>query len=199
MIAVVRATYHNRDSNMVLTESRVELIEERPGPPDMLASRLAVLRIIAQERAREGLGQAILAVDISRSPETWIMLHKRVPINLFCVVTTGGRVTSSNPYWVIGRLNLLSYLAASVAQGLVKVAAPPVETVTVWGIGRIREALAAARVPPPPSDTDSFLTETTTMDDAGLVIASAVWWAKYCPGVEVSLDDRPIRFAAQEA
>jgi hypothetical protein len=37
------------------------------------------------------------------------------------------------------------------------------------------------------------------MDDAGLVIASAVWWAKFSPGVEVTLEDRPVRFAAQEA
>jgi hypothetical protein len=157
------------------------------------------MRIIAQERAREGLGQAILAVDVSRSPEAWIMIHKRVPISMFQVTTTGSRATTSNPYHLFGRLNLLSYLAASVAQSLVKVAAPPVETATVWGIGRIREALAAARVAPPPSDADSFLTETSTLDDAALVIASATWWAKFAPSVEVVLDERPIRFAAQEA
>jgi hypothetical protein len=199
VLTVARCTYANRDGNMVLIETRVELLEELPGPPDVLAARLAVLRPVAQERAREALGQAVIAVDVSRSPEWWISLHKRVPVHVFSVVTTGARVTASNPYWLFGRLNLLSYLAASVAQGLVKVAAPPVETATVWGIGRIREALAAARVAPPPSDTDSFLTETTTMDDAGLVIASAVWWAKFSPGVEVTLEDRPVRFAAQEA
>jgi hypothetical protein len=175
------------------------MLEELPGPPDVLAARLAVLRPVAQERAREALGQAVIAVDVSRSPEWWISLHKRVPVHVFSVVTTGARVTASNPYWLFGRLNLLSYLAASVAQGLVKVAAPPVETATVWGIGRIREALAAARVAPPPSDTDSFLVETSTLDDAALVIASAVWWSRFSPGVEVTLEDRPVRFAAQEA
>jgi hypothetical protein len=143
VLTVARCTYANRDGNMVLIETRVELLEELPGPPDVLAARLAVLRPVAQERAREALGQAVIAVDVSRSPEWWISLHKRVPVHVFSVVTTGARVTASNPYWLFGRLNLLSYLAASVAQGLVKVAAPPVETATVWGIGRIRPGGAA--------------------------------------------------------
>jgi hypothetical protein len=198
VVVVARCEYANRDGRMVLVENRVELVEELPGPPDVLAARLAVLRPVAVRRAEEGLGRATIAVDVSRSPEWWIALHARVPINLFQVTTTGGRATSSTPYWLIGRLNLLSFLAASVAQGLVRVAAPPAETPTVWGVGRIREALAAARVPPPATDVDSFLTETTTLDDAALCIAGTVWWSRYAPEAEVRLEDRPVRFAAQE-
>jgi hypothetical protein len=76
VLAVARATYANRDGAMVLVETRVEMLEELPGPPDVLASRLATLRPVAQERARDGLGQAVIAVDVSRSPEWWLILHR---------------------------------------------------------------------------------------------------------------------------
>ena len=90
----------------------------------------------------------------------------------------------SAPFWNLGRMNLLSRLAAEVAEGRVRVAAPPDPGPLVWDVARVREALAGARLPPPPAEADSFLTETTTLDDAALAIASAVWWAQYCPSVE---------------
>ena len=184
VLALMRAEYTNRDGRMVPTELRLERLEEQPGPPTELAARLAKIRPLAIERSQAALGTAKIIVDVSRSPEAWHGILARTPVSTFICVTTGGRAVPSVPFWNLGRLNLLSRLAAEVAEGRVRVAAAPDPGPLVWDVARVREALAGARLPPPPAETDSFLTETTTLDDAALAIASACWFAQYCPSVD---------------
>jgi hypothetical protein len=195
VVAVGRARYANYLGEMRLAELRLELVEELPGPPDVLGWRLGALWPLARHRAEPELGTAALSVDVSRNPESWRMLLERVPVTAFTVTTTGGRVTPASPFWLLGRLNLLSHMAALVAQGLVRVARPREPGPTVWDVDRTREALASARTPPPPTERDAYLTETTTMDDAALAMALCCWWTQYRPSAELDLGERPVRLA----
>jgi hypothetical protein len=196
VVSVSVNTYHNRDGEMKLTEQSVEMVQALYGPPQDLAQRLLTLWPKARRLAEEGLGDAHLVVDVTRSPEVWRYLLDRVAVGIFLCVTTHGRLRDDTPYWLVGRVTLMSHLATQVARGVLRFVHPPDDDPRFLAPAKVRDALTKARTRAPASEADEFLTETTTDDDVGLVLAAAAMYAeRFQPAPWIDLDARATRFA----
>jgi hypothetical protein len=192
IVTISRNSYHNHDGEMILTEQSVEMVQTLYGSPQAMVDRLLRIRPKALREAEDGLGDFHLVIDVSRSPEAWRMVLDKLPVSVFLAVTTHGRLHPDNPYWLVGRVTLMSHLATQVARGVIKFAQPP-DQPDLLTPDKVREALVAARNKAPKVEVDDFLTDTTTNDDVALTLAAAA--EKFQPVPWIDLDHRAVRFA----
>ena len=174
-IVVVAGVRHDNQGNlgrMSLTQMAIELVAAVPGNVAAVVDLLAQVLPRAQERAAEGLGRHELALDCTRQQLAYLQVLERCEIGFMCLVTTHARKMASAPFWHIGRLTLLSNLAAQLARpGVVQPLEPATPDPRAWSRAQVREALAAATAKPPADEADGFVTDTVTQDDVALAIA----------------------------
>lgn len=179
-VVVAGTRYDNTHGRMVLTQLAVELVAVVPGNVGQLVEMLATIRPRAEERAAAGLGRYELALDVTRQQLAYLQVMERLDVGFMMLCTTHARKLASTPYWAIGRITLLSNLAAQLARpGVLQVLEPAgADDPRVWSRAQVREALAAATAKPPAEESDGFVTDVTTADDVALAIALAAMRAE---------------------
>ena len=179
-VVVAGTHYANQHGRMTLTGLALELVAAVPGNVGQLVEILVKIVPRAIERAAEGLGKHELALDVTRQQLAYLQVQERVDISFLMLCTTHARKLASVPYWAIGRITLLSNLAAQLARpGVLQVLEPAAaDDPRVWSRGQVREALDAATAKPPVVEEDGFVTDTITADDVALAIAMAAMRAE---------------------
>jgi hypothetical protein len=179
-LVVAGTRYSNQHGRMTLTGLALELVAAVPGNVAALVDMLATIMPRAQERAAEGLGKHELALDVTRQQLAYLQVQERVEVSFLMLCTTHARKLASTPYWNVGRITLLSNLAAQLARpGVLQVLEPAgADDPRVWSRGQVREALDAATAKPPAVEEDGFVTDSTTQDDVALTIAMAAMRAE---------------------
>lgn len=177
---VVAGTRHDYlGGRMELTRLSLELVESLPGNIGAITERLAGIMPVAEQRAKEGLGKHMLIIDQTRQQNAHRIMLERLTVDVLLLVTTHGRLTASVPYWVVGRVTLLSHLSVQLSRpGVVAVLEPASDDVRVLRPQQVRDALAAAQSKAPKEEPDAFVVEGTTQDDVALAIAAAAQWAE---------------------
>ena len=173
-VLVVAGSEHTHQSGrMVLTRLALELVEVLPGNVTTVTDRLARIMTKAEDRAAEGLGKAVLVVDETRQQTAHALLGERLTADMYLLVTTHGRKMADVPNWKMGRMTLFSELRTCMARpGVLAVLEPATDDPRVWRASQIRAALASAQERPPKDEPDSYVTDTSTQDDAALAIAA---------------------------
>ena len=173
-VLVVAGTEHTHaHGRMNLTRLALELVEVLPGNVGVVMERLARIMPRAEDRAAEGLGKAILIVDETRQQTAHALLDERVTADMYLLVTTHGRKMPDVPNWKMGRMTLFSELRTCMARpGVLQVLEPATDDPRIWRGSQIRAALASAQERPPKDEPDTYVTDTSTQDDAALAIAA---------------------------
>jgi hypothetical protein len=173
-VVVVAGSEHTHASGrMILTRLALELVEVLPGNVVQVMDRLAGIMVRAEARAAEGLGRACLCVDETRQQTAHALLLEKLTPDRLLLVTTHGRLMDDTPNWKIGRMTLFSELRVLLARpGVLQVLEPATDDPRIWRGSQIRAALASAQERPPKDEPDTYVTDTSTQDDAALAIAA---------------------------
>ena len=173
VVVVAGSEHTHAGGRMLLTRLALELVEVLPGNVGVVMERLARIMPRAEDRAAEGLGKAILVVDETRQQTAHALLVERVTADRYLMVTTHGRLMPDVESWKIGRMTLFSELRTAMARpGVLQVLEPATDDPRIWRGTQIRAALASAQERPPKDEPDTYVTDTSTQDDAALAIAA---------------------------
>jgi len=173
-VVVVAGSEHTHSGGrMNLTRLSLELVEVLPGNVTAVTDRLARIMDRAEERAAEGLGRAVLVVDETRQQTAHAIMAERLNSDIYLLVTTHGRKMPDVPNWKMGRMTLFSELRNCMTRpGVLQVLEPATDDPRIWKGAQIRAALASAQERPPKDEPDTYVTDTTTQDDAALAVAA---------------------------
>jgi hypothetical protein len=178
VMIVAHTRYERRQLNMELAVATLVHGELQPGGNvSSFLDRMVELQQHAQERV--GAAGVALYLDLTRSPQTYILAAEVLPDALPCQIRVGDLDLGSPPFRMLGRLRLLSHMSMLLSRRVLRagIARTEADNPNLLTDERIRQAFGAAQVRPPKLEPDELLTESNADDDVAVASGLAAYAA----------------------
>jgi hypothetical protein len=178
-LAVLGARWEAQGRSMDLTLATIGRVETLPGgDAGSIVDRLAAARTAALDAKPRGGFHVYL--DVTRSPEVRHLAMDAIPECVPVMVPTGPRMDWSVPFFIVGRITLLSHMSVLLAQKRLRAGALEAGgDERRMDRDRVREVLAKAQARPQKLDDEELALGGSVDDDAALCVALAAFVAAY--------------------
>ena len=175
---VAHTRYERRNRTMELTIATLVHGELQPGG-SVSAFLDRLMELLDHAHGRVGQAGVAMYIDISRSPQVYRLATEALPDVMPIRVVMGDADRSVPPFRDLGRLRLLSNMAAMLSRRTLRAGIARIDPSdpNLLTDARISQAFAAAQIRPPRVEPDELLTESNADDDVAMTCGLAAYAA----------------------